>query len=195
MTSHWSWCGSQPGRIRQMPLHETSRLKEGMPRCRSFPPPPTAVFASARALSELNLPREPLSTAANTAGEHVRKLESSSAFSSKTKPTYVENAGPQMTYVGEDNSLHGWRNEKTRRAADCALPLCWPRHDPVLVAPSWFSALSGLALPVGFMSRILAKQVVVSRERHRKTSWFRTPILPEAKRPDTGNAAHHGAAQ
>ena len=47
-------------------------------------PPPTAVFASAQALSKLD----------HTAREPVRKLESSDAFSgSKTKPAYVENAG------------------------------------------------------------------------------------------------------
>ena len=46
-----------------------------------LPPPPSAVFASARALSELDLLREPLSAAAHTTEEHVRKLESSGAFS------------------------------------------------------------------------------------------------------------------
>ena len=57
-----------------------------------LPPPPTAVFASAHALSELDLLREPLSAAALTAGEHVHNLESSGAFScSEMEPAYVEN--------------------------------------------------------------------------------------------------------
>ena len=46
-----------------------------------LPPSPTAVLASARALSELDLLREPLLTAAHTAGVHVRELESPGAFS------------------------------------------------------------------------------------------------------------------
>ena len=55
-----------------------------------LPPPPTVVFASAHALSELNLLREPLSAAAHTTEEYVRKLESSSAFiCSKMNPAYV----------------------------------------------------------------------------------------------------------
>ena len=46
-----------------------------------FPSSPTAVLDSAHALSELDLLRDPLSAAAHTAGEHVRTLESSGAFS------------------------------------------------------------------------------------------------------------------
>ena len=70
-----------------------------------LPPQPTAVFATAHALSVLGLLWEPLSVAAHTAGERVRKLESSDAFSySKAKPAYVEDAGSQVTYVGEDSS-------------------------------------------------------------------------------------------
>ena len=64
---------------------------DALSRSKSEAPPPTAAFASAHALSELDLLREPLSVAAHTAGEHVRKLESSGAFScSKTKPACVE---------------------------------------------------------------------------------------------------------
>ena len=41
-----------------------------------LPLPPTAVFASAHALAEMDFLREPLSAAAHTACEHVRTLES-----------------------------------------------------------------------------------------------------------------------
>ena len=57
---------------------------------RRCPSTPTAVLASAPALSELDLLREPLSVAAHRAGEDVRKLESTGAFScSEMKPAYV----------------------------------------------------------------------------------------------------------
>ena len=56
-----------------------------------IPPSPTAVFASAHALPELDLLRKALSAAAHTAGEHVGTLESSGAFSySKMKPDHTQ---------------------------------------------------------------------------------------------------------
>ena len=42
---------------------------------------PTAVFASAPSVSKLDLLRGPLSAAAHTTGEHVRKIESTGSFS------------------------------------------------------------------------------------------------------------------
>ena len=57
------------------PADATSRSKSldswyaSLPK---LPPPPTAVFASAHALSEQDLLREPLSVGAHAAGEHVR---------------------------------------------------------------------------------------------------------------------------
>ena len=113
MTSHWSWYGSLPGRIRQVHLHGTNRLKVGMPQCRSFTRRPESSHP-------------PI----HSGEEAVRKPESSGAFRSKTKPTNVDNAGPQMTHVGEDNSRHGGANEKARRAADCArhMTMCSPRR-------------------------------------------------------------------
>ena len=58
-----------------------------------LPSTPTAVLASAPALSELDLLREPLSVAAHTKGEHVRELKSSGAFGClKTKLVHVEDA-------------------------------------------------------------------------------------------------------
>ena len=124
-------------------------MKAGMPHYGSSPPPPTAVFASAHALSELDLLREPFSTAGRTTEEHVLKLESSGAFVLKTEPTYVENAGPQMICVGEGSSVHKRENDEARRAADSALPLSWSRHEPVFVVPSGFTTPPGLALPMG----------------------------------------------
>ena len=52
---------------------------------------PTAVLASAPARSKLDLLREPRSVATHAAGEYVRELESSGAFSClTTKPVNVE---------------------------------------------------------------------------------------------------------
>ena len=69
-----------------------------------LPSTPTAVLVSAPALSELDLLREPLSVAAHTAGEHVRELESSGAFScSEIKPACAENETSEVIYVGESN--------------------------------------------------------------------------------------------
>ena len=84
-----------------------------------LPATPPAVLASAPALSELNLLREALSVAAHSAKEHVRKLESSGAFS-----------------CSDD-----WRDGKSRRD-------CWP-DAPIFMAPSWFNARLGLTLPTG----------------------------------------------
>ena len=64
-----------------MPLHGANRSKSWCASLPKLPPPPTAVFASAHALSELDLLRESLLATAGTAGEHARKLESSRAFS------------------------------------------------------------------------------------------------------------------
>ena len=61
----------------------------------------------------------------------------------------VENAGPQMICVGEDNSVHKGESVEARGAADYALPLCWLRHEPVSVVPSGFRTPPGLALPMG----------------------------------------------
>ena len=38
---------------------------------------------------------------------------------------------------------------KAEEAADCSLTPSWPRRDPTFIAPSWFSAPPGLALPAG----------------------------------------------
>ena len=103
--------GAHLGESGRCTPHETNRVKVGVHRCQSFPPAQTAVFASAHALSELDLLREPLSAAAHAAGERVRKLESSGAFScSKIKlpmlnlklrswPTLVE-ASPRLQMCG-----------------------------------------------------------------------------------------------
>ena len=97
-----------------------------------LPSTPTAVLASAPALSELNLLCEPLSIAAQSAREHVRKLDSSGAFScSELKPAYVDNEISQMTCADESNSMpsevcqlcrerakNDWRDAKTDGSAD-----------------------------------------------------------------------------
>ena len=90
---------SPPGRIQQMPPSRSKSLESWYASLPKLPQPPTAVFASAHALSELDVLHEPMSTAAHTAGEHVRKLESSGAFSSRAKLANVENAGQQVTYT------------------------------------------------------------------------------------------------
>ena len=99
-----------------------------------LPPPPTAVFASAHALLELDLLRcEPLSAAAHTACAHVRKLESPSAFNFSGERL---DEASQVTYVGERNSTPSnvrqlprvvqdeWRDEKAEGAADCSRTSC-----------------------------------------------------------------------
>ena len=100
-----------------------------------LPSTPTAVLASAPALSELNLLRDPQSVAAQTAVEHVRKLESSGAVSrSGLKPAYAENGISQVTRVGEsrstpsnvrqlsrDNVKNDWRDaDYSRTLVECA---------------------------------------------------------------------------
>ena len=68
-------------------------------------PPSSTVFASVHVISELDLLREQLSAAALTAEEHVRKLESSGAFScSKMKLVYAQNETSQMAHVVASNS-------------------------------------------------------------------------------------------
>ena len=120
-----------------------------------LPPSPTAVSASAHALSELDLL---LSTAGHTAGEHVRKLESSGAFNcAEIKLANVQNETSQMAFVVESNSTpsdvrqlsregikYNWKDGK----ADEAVTSSWPCHDPIFITPSWFSAPPGLALPI-----------------------------------------------
>ena len=121
-----------------------------------LPPAHTAVFASAHALSKLDLLREPLSAAAHAGGEHVRKLEPSSAFScSNMEPAHVKNESPQTTYVGESNptpadvrQLSGenvkndWKNEKHTGRLIC------PKN-PAGIAP-----IPSSSLPIGSVRRL-----------------------------------------
>ena len=122
-----------------------------------------SVGISSRALSELDLLREPLSVAAHTAREHVRELESFGVFSClKTKHVYGENAPSQVTDAGESTSTptdmrqlprkgvkNEWKDEQTERAADILPTSNWPRHGPIFIAPSWFNAPLALGLPAG----------------------------------------------
>ena len=124
-----------------------------------LPSTPTAALASALALSELALFRVP----AHTAGEHVRVLESSGAFSClETKPVYVENAPSQVTPAGESTSTPAgmrqlprkgakdeWKDEKAAGAADSSTTSHWLRHDPIFIAPRWFNAPPRLGVPTG----------------------------------------------
>ena len=152
-----------------------------------LPPAPTAVLASAHALSELELLRDPRSVAAHTAGEHVRELESSGAFSClKSKPVYVENAPSQVTYAGESSSTprdmrhltrkggkNEWKDEKADGAADSSTSH-WPRHDPIFVAPSWYTAPPGLGLPTEAGLENWRNELLYREGEHRKTSWTQT---------------------
>ena len=131
-----------------------------------LPPPPTAVFASVHALAELDLLREPLSAAAHTVCERVRTLKSSGVFScSEAGPSCVENEVSQahveervstpsnVRRLPRDNVRNGWRDEKTETqpggAPDCSHTSCWSCDDPIIIAPSWFSAPPGVTLPMG----------------------------------------------
>ena len=88
-----------------------------------LPSTPTAVLASAPALSEVELFGEPLSAASHTAGEHVRSLESSRAFSClNSKPVHVENA-PFASYS------RWWEHFHTSRYAATASKGCQRRME------------------------------------------------------------------
>ena len=67
VTSHSSWYGYLPGRIRADAPSRNNSVESWYVSLPKLLPPPTAVFASVHALSELNLLREPLSTAAHSA--------------------------------------------------------------------------------------------------------------------------------
>ena len=124
-----------------------------------IPPPPTAVFASAHDLSELDLLREPLSAAAHTTEEHVRKLEPSGAFScSKMKLACVKSETSQMTYLGESNSTlsdvqqmsrEGVKHEWKRRKQTGRLTGPTHRGGLATIPSSFLRAPPGLTLPVG----------------------------------------------
>ena len=122
-----------------------------------LPSTPTAVLASAPALSELDLLREPLSVAALRAGEDVRKLESPGAFScSEMKPAYAESETSQVTHVGEGSStpsnvrqLSRDSVKNDRRGCKLLPQVMLACNDPIFIAPSWFSAPPGLTVPTG----------------------------------------------
>ena len=153
MTSFWSLYGCPPGRIRRMPLHGASRSKVGMLHCQSFGLHKPQFSHLLMPFSELDLIREALSAAVHTAGEHVRKLQSSSAFRcSNVEPAYVKNESPQTTHVGESNSTPSdvrQLSRRQKRVEAWSHTSCWPCYDPMLISPSWFSAPPGLTLPVG----------------------------------------------
>ena len=89
-----TWANQADAPSRNMPIES---WYASLPKLLS---PPTTVLASAHALSELDLHREPLSAAVHTTKEPVRKLESSGAFScSKMKPAHVKSETSQMTYL------------------------------------------------------------------------------------------------
>ena len=75
MILHWIAYGWPPGPA-DAPSENTP-INSWYASLSRLPHPPTVVFASEEALAEMNLLREPLSTAAHTACEHVRTLESS----------------------------------------------------------------------------------------------------------------------
>ena len=134
------------------PADALSRNKPIESWCASLPKlpsTPTAVLASAPALSELNLLREPLSAAVHTAAEHVRKLESFGTFGySELKPAYVDTEFLQMTHAGESNSMPSKvrqmsrdsvktdrRDAKADGTADYLRTSCRPCDDPIFIAP------------------------------------------------------------
>ena len=75
------------------------------------------------------------------------------------KLAYVENETSKATYVGEGNSSpsnvrhlsrdsvkNDRRDTQADRAANYSRTSCWSCDDPILIAPSWFSAAPGLTL-------------------------------------------------
>ena len=166
------------------------------------------MLASAPALSELDLPREPVSVAAHTAGEHVRELESSGAFSCLKRNLSMRRMRPRklLALVGPlprlqicNNCLemvaktHG-KMRKAEGAADSSSTSHWPRHDPIFLAPSWFNAPPGLGLPSeagpdNWRNELLYRGGDIERHPGPKralcegeTSWCRTfcPLLRNA---------------
>ena len=108
--SHWNWCGvptwanpaDAPSRNKPIANWYASFAKASFYADRS-------AGISSRSL-ELNLLCEPLSIAAQPAREHVRKLDSSGAFScSELKPAYVDNEISQMTHAG-GKQFHAFRS-------------------------------------------------------------------------------------
>ena len=86
-------------------LHGCMPIESWYASLPKLPSTPTAAFASAHALLELDPLREPLSVAAHTVGERVREIESSSAFScSEAKPAHMETTTSQVTHAGESIS-------------------------------------------------------------------------------------------
>ena len=113
------------------------------------PPQPTAVFASAHALSELSLVREPPSAAVTTE-IHTRNLESSSGFKMKRRSTFVEVETSQLTCPRESNSTPSdvqqvpredvTNDEKVEKASEASRShiLCWPSHNPSFISSGSF---------------------------------------------------------
>ena len=119
-----------------------------------LPPPPTAVFASAHALSELDLLREHCRWLPMQQENMCVNLDLPMSSVFRKRNVYVENAVSQVTYVGEDSSTSSgvqqmprtgvkneWRNAEASEAVGYALTSCWPRHDPAFIAPNWCSVL------------------------------------------------------
>ena len=126
-------------------------------------PPPTAVFASVHALAEPNSLREPLLTAAHTACEHVRTLESSGVFNcSRAGSVRGENEPYVARGLFTPSNQRRWPPESVKNswsgegaenqkdgAPDCSYTSCWSCEGPIFTAPSWFSAPPGLTLLMG----------------------------------------------
>ena len=153
--------------------HETSRLKVGVHHCQSFhlhrpqfshqPMPSRSLICSVSHCRLRPFRREDMCASLNPPVPSVCL---------KMKPAYVENETSQMSYLSESTSTpsdvrllsregvkNEWKDEKTDGAVDWSHTSCWPRHDPIFISPSWFSAPPELTR--GIATRLLAKRSVV----------------------------------
>ena len=127
------------------------------------PPQPTAVCASAHAVSELSLLRRAVS-AAVTSGKRVRMFESSCGVSMEMSSIHVEKDTSQLASVGEsDSTLPDMRQvsrddvkneERVEKANESGRShiLCCPFHSPDFISPSRLSGPPELTLPTGSRS-------------------------------------------
>ena len=87
-----------------------------------------------RALSELDLLREPLSTAAHKAGRTCAWTRILRFSCSEVKPA---SDARQPASEGVEND---WKDGKADEAFDWSHTSCWPCCDPTFMSSSWFNA-------------------------------------------------------
>ena len=120
LTSRWSRSRCPLGRIRRIPPHGANRSTVDVYRCQS---------------SRQFRPQSP------------HQSMPSRSFAGDLR--WRKNSTPSnVRQLPREGVINGWRDETAEGAACCSHTSCWPCADPILTAPSWFSAPPGLALPM-----------------------------------------------